>query len=163
MLLPSGAGTGVIVMRLCRRPARNHSARHVDLNPPSCARRQPTERGGSRCGIVKILSGDGGIPAGDVMASGTLTLAQGTMSNFAILGGTGIYATGRGDASAVLGNWRRSSSICGVQMFEFQSSIRSSATRAGSAWWEVLRWWMPSKTTSRRLGKISASRFAERS
>ena len=44
-----------------------------------------------------------------------------------------------------------------------QSSRSKPATRAGSAWWEVLRWWMPSKTTSRKSGNMAASRFPERS
>jgi hypothetical protein len=44
-----------------------------------------------------------------------------------------------------------------------QRSRRRPATRAGSAWSEVLRWWRPSKTTSRKSGKMAASRFPERS
>jgi hypothetical protein len=55
------------------------------------------------CSFTSNLSGAGGLDAGDVMAAGTLTLVQGATSRLAIVGGTGAYATARGDASVVLG------------------------------------------------------------
>jgi Allene oxide cyclase barrel like domain len=43
------------------------------------------------------------LDAGDIMSAGTLTLAQGTTSTIAIVGGTGPYRTARGDVATKLG------------------------------------------------------------
>jgi hypothetical protein len=43
------------------------------------------------------------LDAGDIMSSGTLTLAEGTTSTIAIVGGTGPYRTARGDVTINLG------------------------------------------------------------
>ena len=43
------------------------------------------------------------LDAGDIMSSGTLTLAEGTTSTIAIVGGTGPYRTARGDVTIQLG------------------------------------------------------------
>jgi len=55
------------------------------------------------CSVTNTLTGAGGLPAGNIMAAGPLTLSQGSMSTFAIVGGTGTYRTARGDATVELG------------------------------------------------------------
>jgi hypothetical protein len=55
------------------------------------------------CSITNELTGAGGLPAGDLMASGLLNLRQGATSHFAVAGGTDAYRNARGDAAVVLG------------------------------------------------------------
>lgn len=55
------------------------------------------------CSFTNHLAGGGSLPAGDVMAAGTLTLIEGVTSKAAIVGGTGPYRTARGDATIKLG------------------------------------------------------------
>jgi hypothetical protein len=55
------------------------------------------------CSITNELTGAGGLPAGDLMASGLLALSQGATSHFAVVGGTDAYRNARGDAKVVLG------------------------------------------------------------
>lgn len=43
------------------------------------------------------------LDAGDIQSAGTLTLVQGTISTFAVVGGTGAHRTARGDATVNLG------------------------------------------------------------
>jgi hypothetical protein len=43
------------------------------------------------------------LDAGDIMSAGTLTLIEGTTSTLSIVGGTGPYATARGDVTVNLG------------------------------------------------------------
>jgi hypothetical protein len=55
------------------------------------------------CSMTSHVRDGQPLPAGDFMLAGTLTLAQGTTSTFAIVGGTGSYRTARGDISVKLG------------------------------------------------------------
>jgi hypothetical protein len=55
------------------------------------------------CSFTNHLTGEGSLAAGDVMATGTLSLVEGTTSTVAIVGGTGPYRTARGDAVIKLG------------------------------------------------------------
>jgi hypothetical protein len=55
------------------------------------------------CSVTNTLTGAGGLTAGRIMAAGPLTLAQGSTSTFAIVGGTGAYRNARGDATVELG------------------------------------------------------------
>jgi Dirigent-like protein len=55
------------------------------------------------CSFTNHLTGAGQLAAGDVMGAGTLSLAEGTTSTVAIIGGTGPYRTARGDATVQLG------------------------------------------------------------
>jgi hypothetical protein len=45
----------------------------------------------------------GHLADGDIMTAGNITLAQGTTSTLAVVGGTGAYAVARGDATLELG------------------------------------------------------------
>ena len=55
------------------------------------------------CSFTRLLSGAGGLDAGDVMGAGSLSLVPGTTSTVAIVGGTGLYRVARGDATVDLG------------------------------------------------------------
>ena len=55
------------------------------------------------CSFTNHLTGGGSLPAGDVMAAGTLSLVEGSTSTLAIVGGTGPYRAVRGDATVKLG------------------------------------------------------------
>ena len=55
------------------------------------------------CSFTNHLVGAGGMPAGDVMGAGTLSLVEGTTSTVAVVGGTGPYRTVRGEATIELG------------------------------------------------------------
>jgi hypothetical protein len=55
------------------------------------------------CSITTHISDGQSLPAGDLMGAGTLTLAEGTTSTFAIIGGTGPYRTARGEVIVKLG------------------------------------------------------------
>lgn len=55
------------------------------------------------CSITNELTGAGDLPGGAVMASGLLTLSQGSTSHFAVVGGTEGYRNARGDATVLLG------------------------------------------------------------
>jgi hypothetical protein len=49
------------------------------------------------CSITDHIDEGQPLQAGDIMVAGTLSLAEGSTSTFAILGGTGPYRTARGD------------------------------------------------------------------
>jgi hypothetical protein len=55
------------------------------------------------CSVTSTFSEGEPLDAGQLMAAGELTLVPGTMSTFAVIGGTGAYRTARGDASVELG------------------------------------------------------------
>ncbi|SRR6266851_3865759 len=55
------------------------------------------------CSITNELTGAGALSAGDLTAAGTLTLNEGSTSEFAVVGGTGPYRNARGDATVKLG------------------------------------------------------------
>jgi hypothetical protein len=55
------------------------------------------------CSITTHIAEGQSLPAGDVMLAGTLTLAEGTTSTYAIVGGTGPYRIARGDVVVKLG------------------------------------------------------------
>lgn len=57
----------------------------------------------SDCSFSNVLTGAGGIAAGDVIAAGSLSLVPGSTSTVAVVGGTGPYRTARGDAKVDLG------------------------------------------------------------
>jgi len=55
------------------------------------------------CSITNHIVEGQPLPAGDIMIAGTLTLAEGSTSTFAIIGGTGPYRTAKGDVIVKLG------------------------------------------------------------
>ena len=55
------------------------------------------------CSFTNVLTGAGGLDAGDVLGAGSLSLVPGTTSTVAIVGGTGPYRVARGDATVDLG------------------------------------------------------------
>ena len=55
------------------------------------------------CSVTAHIPAGQPLDAGDIMSAGTLTLIEGTTSTFAVVGGTGPYATARGDVSVDLG------------------------------------------------------------
>jgi hypothetical protein len=55
------------------------------------------------CSITNHIDEGQPLPAGDILAAGTLTLVEGTTSTFAIVGGTGPYRMARGDVTVKLG------------------------------------------------------------
>jgi hypothetical protein len=55
------------------------------------------------CSITARISEGEPLDAGSIMSAGSLTLIEGTTSTLAVVGGTGPYATARGDLSIDLG------------------------------------------------------------
>jgi hypothetical protein len=55
------------------------------------------------CSFTNVLTGAGGLDAGDVIGAGSLSLVPGSTSTVAVIGGTGPYRTARGDATVNLG------------------------------------------------------------
>jgi hypothetical protein len=55
------------------------------------------------CSITAHIPEGALLDAGDIMSAGSLTLVEGTTSTLALVGGTGPYATARGDVSVNLG------------------------------------------------------------
>ena len=55
------------------------------------------------CSFTSVLTGAGGLAAGDVMGAGSLSLVPGTTSSVAVVGGTGPYRVARGEAIVDLG------------------------------------------------------------
>jgi hypothetical protein len=55
------------------------------------------------CSVTAHIPEGAPLDAGDIMSAGSLTLVEGTTSTLALVGGTGPYATARGDVSVNLG------------------------------------------------------------
>jgi hypothetical protein len=55
------------------------------------------------CSITNHIEQGQPLPAGDILAAGTLSLVEGTTSTFATVGGTGPYRAARGDVTLKLG------------------------------------------------------------
>jgi hypothetical protein len=55
------------------------------------------------CSVTAHILEGAPLDAGDIMSAGSLTLVEGTTSTLALVGGTGPYATARGDVRVNLG------------------------------------------------------------